>query len=273
MKTYITIDGGTTNTRLNLVIGRNIKRTIKLNVGAKKGIESRDILKQEINKAVSALCAGVKIDRIIASGMITSEFGLYNLPHIPAPAGIRELHNGIHEIVIKDICDTPIVFIPGVIISDGTLAGTDMMRGEETELFGLSSNPACNCLYILPGSHSKIIRMDNLGRIASFITTLTGEMVYAAANDTILKDAVDISQNKIDDNYLIIGYNYCEQNGLNESLFKVRILKNIFSADLTAAYSFFIGAILHDEVKRTISFKEKKIVIGGKKQLKDAMVK
>lgn len=91
--------------------------------------------------------------------------------------------------------------------------------------------------------------MDNLGRIASFITTLTGEMVYAAANDTILKDAVDISQNKIDDNYLIIGYNYCEQNGLNESLFKVRILKNIFSADLTAAYSFFIGAILHDEVK------------------------
>ena len=45
MSNYITVDGGTTNTRISLVVNGNIVDTIKYNVGAGKSIENKNILK------------------------------------------------------------------------------------------------------------------------------------------------------------------------------------------------------------------------------------
>ena len=69
--------------------------------------------------------------------MITSEFGLYNLPHITVPAGIKELYDAMKEVTIPEISEIPFVFIPGVKVTGEGLHKTDMMRGEETELVGL----------------------------------------------------------------------------------------------------------------------------------------
>lgn len=44
MKNYITIDGGTTNTRVSLVKGEEIVKTIKLAVGARVGIDNKNCL-------------------------------------------------------------------------------------------------------------------------------------------------------------------------------------------------------------------------------------
>ena len=38
-------------------------------------------------------------------------------------------------------------------------------------------------------------------------------------------------------------------------------------------YSFFIGAVLHGEIKRIVAGNEVNIVIGGKAQIKNAMYK
>ncbi|MDO5311108.1 MAG: 2-dehydro-3-deoxygalactonokinase, partial [Clostridia bacterium] len=139
MRNYITVDGGTTNTRLSLVRDRKVMRTVKLPLGAKAGIDNRDSYRAAVRDAISELrkdTGGEGIYRILASGMITSEFGLCNLPHISAPAGIAELHEGMYETVLADISDIPFVFIPGIRISGGDLEHTDMMRGEEAELVG-----------------------------------------------------------------------------------------------------------------------------------------
>lgn len=274
MGNYITVDGGTTNTRLSLVKDRKVMRTIKLPCGARSGIDNGDSYRAAVREAISELrgdAVGENIHRILASGMITSEFGLYNLPHISAPAGIAELHAGMCETILPDISDIPFVFIPGIKISGGELEHTDMMRGEEAELVGLTETPQGGCMYILPGSHSKLITTDAAGRICKFTTMLTGEMISALAQGTILKDAVDLTQSTANDTYLIKGYEYCEAHGLNEALFKVRILKNLFGAEADEVYSFFLGAVLYGEVSKAAAADENKIIIGGREQIKKAM--
>ena len=52
MSLYITIDGGTTNTRIALVRDRVIVDSIKLHVGARRGIENKELLVSEIKDAI-----------------------------------------------------------------------------------------------------------------------------------------------------------------------------------------------------------------------------
>jgi len=144
-----------------------------------------------------------------------------------------------------------------------------MMRGEETEFAGLSSGKGG--VYILPGSHSKVIFADESGRITSFHTMLTGEMMAALSQNTILKDAVDLSMSELSEEYLLKGYEYCRECGINKALFKVRILKNIFGKDADETYSFFVGTVLCGEIEEIVKMKPERIVIGGKRQIKKAM--
>ena len=269
MECYITIDGGTTNTRVSLTSRNGIIETVKIHAGAGSG--KKDYLKAEIKKAIGELCKTEKPQRILASGMITSEMGLYNLPHISAPAGIRELHCGMCEVELSDVSDIPFVFIPGVKISDGTPEHTDMMRGEETELAGLDDNLHNGSLYVLPGSHSKLIKTDSYGRITDFKTAMTGEMIWALSHDTILKDAVNLSQSGTNKEYLIKGYEYCRNNGLNTALFKTRILKNIFHRNECDTYSFFMGTVLQSEIDEIIQAAENNVIIAGRQQIKTTM--
>jgi len=276
MKNYITIDGGTTTTRVSLVCDKTVRQTVKLNVGARKSMDGGADYKGEIKRAIEKVLSGnniknADVTRILASGMITSEFGLCSLPHINAPAGIAELHDNMHETVIPEISDIPFVFVRGVKSVSDNLCETDMMRGEETELCGLMTENDGKCMYILPGSHSKLVFTDDNGRITHFSTMLTGEMIFALSQSTILKDAVDLSISETDSEYLLMGDKYCSDHGINEALFKVRILKNLFGATPVQCYSFFLGVVLSQELSQIRSSDTDKIVIGGKAQIKDAM--
>lgn len=274
MKAYITIDGGTSSTRVNFVRDREVIDTIKMNIGARASIENRDEYTGAIKSAVEEIISrnnAKEIERILASGMITCEFGLCNLPHIKTPAGINELHENMYETVIDEISDIPFVFICGVKTDAEEIDTLDMMRGEETELMGIINEEYGECVYILPGSHSKIIKTDKESRIVSFSTMLTGEMIASLSQGTILKDAVDLSVSEINREYLLKGYDYSKSAGINKALFKVRILKNIFGRSREEIYSFFMGIVLCDEIEEIIRNDVKTVVLGGKAQIKKAM--
>lgn len=275
MTNYITIDGGTTNTRLTLVMDKRSVDSVKYNVGARAGIEDKTALKNAVKKGIDLLLQrnNLKADditRILASGMITSEFGLCKLDHLVAPVGIKELHKEMHEITLNDISSIPFVFVRGVKLKADILENADMMRGEETELYGLSDS--FSGVYILPGSHSKIINVDENGKISTFKTELTGEMIFALSQDTILKSTVDLSVEKLSEEYLLKGYHDCNEFGINEALFKVRVLGNMFNADKVQTYSFFMGVILCAEINTVLKMKPKRVTVGGKRQIKEATV-
>lgn len=276
MANYITIDGGTTNTRISIVKDLKVVDTLKFNVGARMGIEDKKLLKETVKQGIynilskNNMCES-QIDRILASGMITSEFGLHELKHIETPAGIKELHNAMEEVRLCDISSIPFVFMRGVKTNGKSFENTDMMRGEETELMGIKDADEGNCVYILPGSHSKIIHTDKDGRICEFSTMLTGEMAGALSQHTILKDAISFEYTDINKELLLKGFDYCSKDGINKALFKIRILKNIFGYQGQDIYSFFMGVILCDEIQYILKTNPEKIVIGGKKQFKEAI--
>lgn len=273
MANYLTIDGGTTNTRVNLVLDGMIADSLKLNIGVKMNVDGSEKYKQEIKSGIETLLKNNEIsesyiERIICSGMITSELGLCPLEHLVVPCGINELHDGLHEVTFDEISKIPFVFVRGVRTKCDILENSDIMRGEETELIGITDKTEPESLYVLPGSHSKLIYTDDVGRICGFSTELSGELIDAVANNTILKENIDLKQNDFDEEYLQKGYVYARDNGVNAGFFKVRILKTRFSCNDNQLYSFFIGVALSTEIESIIKSAAKKVVIGGKKQLK-----
>ena len=273
MKRYLTVDGGTTNTRISLVSGGAIREVKRLSVGARNGADAlKSVLRTGISEllASNGLCER-DICAIIASGMITSEYGLCNLPHISLPAGRGELHASMHRAQFPEIAEIPWYFIRGVrSVADG-IDGTDVMRGEETELVGILDLSKSSALYVLPGSHSKHISVDGEGRIVSFRTMLSGELLAAVMEGTILRDAADFAHNELVWEKLFFGYEYCLAHGVNEALFKTRILKNIFGATKEDCYSFLLGVVLCDEVRALARVTEDTVIIGGQKQFRLAL--
>ena len=275
-KIYVTIDGGTTNTRISLIKDGELADGVKLNIGARKSIEGNDSLKKGIKEGIEALLArnGTAESEVIcalASGMITSEFGLCRLEHIPVPAGIEELHGTMARVTLDDISKIPFVFIRGVKHVSESFEDFDVMRGEETEVMGVIDPKYGECVYVLPGSHSKIIKVDEKGQIVDFSTMLTGEMIGALAGQTILRDAVDLSLSELDREYLLMGYDYSTKEGINKALFKVRVLKSFMGCDKKQVYSFFLGVVLSSEINCIIESDIPTVVIGGKAQIKTAM--
>lgn len=272
MANYITIDGGTTNTRVNLVISGAICGTLKLSIGVKHNTNGTSAYKSQIKSAIDTLLKNNHIDErniscILCSGMITSEYGLCPLPHITLPCGIKELHNTMYETAIEDISSLPFVFVRGVKTKCESIENSDMMRGEETELMGISDRLENNCLYILPGSHSKHILTDDTGRICDFHTEFTGELIEALSQHTILRDINMLECGDTDFDALQKGFEYCSEKGVNAAFFKVRTLKNLFDYSPTQCASFFMGAALYSEIINIIKSPAQKIIQGGKKQL------
>lgn len=273
MAIYLTVDGGTTNTRISLVRNGSVIDKVKYKIGAAIGCNKKELLYLTLKKGIAEILSKNALEegdvsRILASGMITSEGGLCTLKHLQTPCGISELARSMHECVISEITSIPFVFARGVITDTTTLEELDMMRGEETELIGLTEQPEQGCLYILPGTHSKMIYTDESGRICHFTTVLSGELISAISGNTILKNTLSLDTYATDLAYLERGYMCARERGTGTAFFKVRILDKILGASREQSFSFFIGAALQDEVDSAIRSSAKKIVIGGKKELR-----
>ena len=142
----ITVDTGTTNTR---VILWNSSRKIVATSQAKVGVRNTAIegnnnrLKEAVKGCLESVLqeanltyADVRI--IIASGMITSNVGLVEIPHCVVPVSIAELATAVKCISLPEVCPLPITFIPGVknsadSINLNNFEAMDIMRGEEVE--------------------------------------------------------------------------------------------------------------------------------------------
>lgn len=273
MAVYLTVDGGTTNTRVYLVRAGEVVDKRRLSVGVRVGeAVYKTVLREAIAELLSAnSLRETDVARVLASGMITSEYGLCNLAHLVLPIGKEHLKRNLFETVISDITSIPFCFVRGVKTACTTLDNADVMRGEETELMGILEACDASTLYVLPGSHSKHVRVDGAGRICDFSTMMTGELFSAVLQHTILRDAADFEHTALREQALLDGYRYCHARGLNEASFKTRILKNVFGADHHECFSFLLGAVLCGEIDAILRAREQRVILGGQKQLREAM--
>jgi 2-dehydro-3-deoxygalactonokinase len=117
---------------------------------------------------------------IIASGMITSRQGWVELPYAECPASAEDLAKNIH--VHKTGSGRTIHFITGMHFNSPSLTH-DVMRGEETQVFGSLETGAHH--FVAPGTHSKWIDVKE-EKITGFSSYMTGEVYALLRNQSIL---------------------------------------------------------------------------------------
>jgi 2-dehydro-3-deoxygalactonokinase len=114
---------------------------------------------------------------VIASGMVGSRHGWREAPYVACPAGP---HDVAARLAAVEADGRNVVLAPGLSYADETRV--DVMRGEETEIFGIADAGAK--LVVLPGSHSKWAGIGG-DRVVAFTTFITGELFAALRDHTI----------------------------------------------------------------------------------------
>ncbi len=280
----ITIDTGTTNTRIKLFNEERFVDGTRLNVGVRDTLAtgSTQLLRLKLHEGIRELLSNNKlitsdVECVIASGMICSDIGLHCILHVAAPVDEHVLAENSHAVYINDVIDAPILFVPGVknntTLCDENLDEIDMMRGEETEFIGIAKICAIDrsAIGVLPGSHTKLIQWDGT-RILSCSTMMSGELLNSVCTSTILKKSLPEQLNsRIDDEYLIFGCEYAKKYGYNKAMFKVRILDIMLKTSIEKIYSFYVGATLCGDVAEIARVcGDKPIYVGGGEPLRAA---
>ncbi len=287
----ITIDSGTTNTRVCLWRQGRLLSHSGAPVGVRDCVASgsNHVLKQAIRTAIEAVLADAdtpaqRVDLALASGMITSALGLYELAHLAAPAGIAELAAGMVRADMPDVCAMPLWFVPGVRNTPSELGmhhveAMDMMRGEEVEVIGLVQRfgLARASTIVLPGSHTKFVSLDAQQRIAGCATTLAGELLQVLTEHTLLSKSLGAAfADTLHVGLLRAGAAAARKTGLTRACFSVRTLELFGDCARNERANFLLGAVLGEDVmalrhSRAISVSpDAPILIAGKAMLSQA---
>lgn len=254
-ETLVCVDMGTTNTRVWLVSGDRVSARAQAQIGAGDAARDRSTtrLRATLKNLIDEVSSGAPAPScLVAAGMITSSLGLAEVPHVDAPAGLHDLARSLQCHNFPDISELPFFLVPGVRTgpnrcSPEMIGETDIMRGEETlcvgliEL-GLLKGPA---VVLTLGSHWKAIRIDEHDRIASSVTSMSGELIHAAQTKTILASAVPGDRpTSIAERWLDAGMEEQRRSGLPRALFCVRLLEQKSDGTPEQRLSFLMGAFI-----------------------------
>ena len=292
----ILIDSGTTNSRLRLYDRKTSKvlDTEKIRIGVKDTAISgnNNNLKAQLKEGMGRLFTNNQltpsdIEYIAASGMITSNLGIYEVPHIPSPAGIADFAKHSKVIKLEEFFNIPCIFIPGMkntVHTTGTddviacINDYDVMRGEEVESFGLLKqfDVEGKGMMVLPGSHTKFVAVDEHKNLLFCVSTLGGETLHALQKATILSDSLDsILIESIDQKMLECGFEAAKQHGLTRSFYHIRLLDLFTDRDANQRANYFVGSVIYNDLQALFQSIEemeaiKWIIVGGADPLRKA---
>jgi 2-dehydro-3-deoxygalactonokinase len=164
------IDWGTTNRRAYLL---DAKGSL-----LRRHEDAMGILAVEPGRfapSLAALLQSLGLERVdvIMSGMVGSRNGWQQVPYLDKEHALFRLPEALVDV------DAPINgvrcrIVPGYCAVDA--CGTpDVMRGEETQILGAMPGAASSGWYLLPGTHSKWVYVQD-GHVEEIITYMTGEL-------------------------------------------------------------------------------------------------
>lgn len=253
--TYAVVDSGTTTTRVRMWQDGEVVWSASRQVGAKDTAvdESTAKVSSALRELLAAATAetGTEPVAIICSGMITSNMGLFELPHLPAPASPDDTARGMVQRSFPEISSVPLTFVPGVKTLPGGdgLAGLptgDVLRGEEAEIVGLRHALGIDreSLYLHIGSHHKAIEVAQDGSIVASRTAITGELLAAVTGNTILKSSVEpLYGLELEMDAVAAGFAAARQHGFGRALFLVRVGEQLAWQSRARMTSYLLGVL------------------------------
>lgn len=123
----------------------------------------------------------------ILCGMVGSNLGWTVAPYLDCPVGLDDL---ARELVAPEPGGEDWVRIAPGVRGEGLAGAGDVMRGEETQLFGwlaLNRERARGRRIVChPGTHAKWMVLED-GRLVHFVTAMTGELFAVLRKYSVLK--------------------------------------------------------------------------------------
>jgi 2-dehydro-3-deoxygalactonokinase len=163
------IDWGTSNRRAYLLDaqGRLVRRHEDgvgiLSVAGNFEASLKDLLQR----------LGLERADVLMSGMVGSRNGWCEAPYLSVHQPLARLAEGLIDIPTT-LPGVRCRIVPGYRYLDAH--GTpDVMRGEETQVFGAMQSGAPGGWFLLPGTHSKWVRVEG-GKVIEILTFMTGEL-------------------------------------------------------------------------------------------------
>ncbi|MEN9627252.1 MAG: hypothetical protein RJA10_479, partial [Pseudomonadota bacterium] len=175
--TLIALDWGTSNLRARrLGAGGQLLDERSAPVGVMAVPERR------FEDALRALCGDwIGAAPLVASGMVGSRQGWVEAPYLPCPASLQAAAAQLTAVPL--LGGAVLHIVPGLVCT-GPDGQADVMRGEETQLWGAGLADGSCCL--LPGTHSKWAWVGADGTIERFQTGMTGELYAVLVQHSIL---------------------------------------------------------------------------------------
>lgn len=174
-------DWGTTNLRAwTLDRSGAVVRSKELPLGVSKLApgEAARRFETEVRPALDAQALPA-----VLCGMIGSNLGWTVAPYAECPAALSDLSGAMIEVA------PGVRIIPGLRCA-GIAGAPDVMRGEETQVLGwLAQRPdraTGRHLICHPGTHAKWVLVEE-GRIARFVTAMTGELFAVLSTHSLLR--------------------------------------------------------------------------------------
>ncbi len=274
------IDCGTTNTRVYIIhesgeiLGKGTKGVgvRDTSISGNTEILKNGIVEAFYNAIASAHLEIADIQFAISAGMITSEIGLLEIPHLWAPVGIKDLAS--HMVKVEDASilpiPIPIYFIPGIknrfspdTISLDKINSLDFMRGEEAQVAGILRNgkSVSPQTIVILSSHTKFISVDAENRICGSLTTLSGQIFAAIMKETSIGKSLSEGTNKIPDKYLdpqVIrsAFACVEESGFLRTLLMGRFMDVLLHTEWYERRLFIEAAIASEDMKALGKFGE-----------------
>jgi 2-dehydro-3-deoxygalactonokinase len=183
----------------------------------------------------------------ILAGMVGSAQGWREAPQIEAPVTAGALASHVLRFTTRG--GRTVVIVPGIKVRSAARDG-DLMRGEETQIVGLlDREPQFSGIAILPGTHSKWVRVAN-GAIGDFQTFLTGEMFDLLARHSFLRHSVAEGGELADKQDFAIGVRRTGAEGLPflAAIFSVRARQILNGVKREDNLAYLSGVVIGGEI-------------------------
>lgn len=191
---------------------------------------------------------------VVVSGMASSSIGWKELPYAKIPFA-ADGSTACCQWIEARISEHKLA----VLLVSGLASGTEMMRGEETQLIGLLAQTAFSeCskdgLVVLPGTHSKHVRVRE-GSAIGLQTYMTGELFDVLCRHSVLRFTTGTDAPEWDQKEFVEGVETARSTGLMRSLFQVRTRGVLHGKSAPANRAFLSGLLLGAELCRLLEEK------------------
>jgi 2-dehydro-3-deoxygalactonokinase len=182
-------------------------------------------------------------------GMVGSRNGWVETPYVKCPADLSALRAGV---VKFEAAGFQVSIVPGLSCTN-PLGAPDVMRGEETQIFGALAGAASlgseRRLFALPGTHTKWAVVEN-GVLKHFLTSPTGELFALLKDHSTLARAGGAVTEDSPEGFMrgVARQADVSEASLTHVLFETRSRQLLDGMSKSEAMSFLSGLLIGTDV-------------------------